>query len=263
MKKILLTLILTLIAPLAAAQIGGIKTSTCIAFTVPATVAKSQGTLTLSAAASNGAAITFESRTTSKCTIIGAVATLRAEGPCIIVARSAATASHIAGQTSATLTINADAPPPPPPVDPGIRAIKIFAASPVTVNQAAKITATVTGKADWVDFYADGVRLGRVTVAPYEWLYTPTKTGAVKASVEASIAGPKGAGYFGAEITLDVKTGSVIAPTPWTQAQKFFAACGPCPSTGKVETEACAGHDIIAIDGGMCVDSAKCKWVPL
>lgn len=56
---------------------------------------------------------------------------------------------------------------------------------------------------------------------------------------------------------------AVLAPPPiipWTPQQAFFAACGPCPSTKKIETQSCAAYTIIAIDGGACIDSAKCKW---
>lgn len=54
---------------------------------------------------------------------------------------------------------------------------------------------------------------------------------------------------------------AVVAPPTWTAQEKFFAACGACPSTGKVETASCPGYSITSINGGECVDSQFCKWV--
>jgi hypothetical protein len=57
-------------------------------------------------------------------------------------------------------------------------------------------------------------------------------------------------------------TAAVTVPA-WTAQQKYFAGCGNCPSTGKIETASCLGYDIVAITGGACVDSALCKWIKI
>lgn len=60
-----------------------------------------------------------------------------------------------------------------------------------------------------------------------------------------------------------VITADVTPDLPWTAQEKIFAACGPCPSTGKVESASCAGYRITSLDGGVCVNSQFCKWVSL
>lgn len=213
------------------------------------------------AVASNAAPISYETKTPTVCAAPQGVVIPKVAGLCVLIAKTAATPSHVAGRTPFEFAITAVLSPPP--IDPEARGIKIVAVTPTPVNQSMKITATAAGKTDWVDFYADGARLGRINAAPYDWLYTPARTGAIKINVEASILGPNGAGYFGADFILEVTTESAPPPPPppWTAQEKFFAACGPCPSTGKVETQSCPDYKIGLIDLSAGAISQNMKWV--
>lgn len=162
MKKMLLIL-LSLLTLNAAAQTGynatTYKATTAVAISNPASTPI--GELTLNATSSSGQPVIYESKTTSKCSVTGNVATLKAPGPCIILAKTIATTTHMAGQTPINFQIIA-APPP---------------------------------------------------------------------------------------------------PTAWTAQQKYFAACGPCPSTGKIEAESCPNYKIGLIDAAKGEFSYNMKWM--
>lgn len=71
--------------------------------------------------------------------------------------------------------------------------------------------------------------------------------------------------YMGGQTPLSFAITAVIAPppTPWTIQQAFFAACGPCPSTGKIETQSCAEYDIGLIDPAGAAVSQNMRWIKL
>lgn len=154
---------LALFAASASAQVAGYKTTACINFPNP--VAIPVGELMLNATSSANLPVIYESKTTSKCTVTGNVATLKAVGTCTLLAKTVATATFMAAQTPVSFNITAAVPPPP--------------------------------------------------------------------------------------------------PIGWTVQQKYFAACGACPSTGKIETETCPNYKIGLIDQAKGEFSYNMKWTAL
>jgi hypothetical protein len=265
MKKYLLVFLLS--CTRAFGQIAGNKWSTCIEFT-QADVPVTASPVTLTARASSGVPVTFTSKSPAVCTVAGGVASLKLAGVCTLVAKSAATPAYMGGQTP--LSFNVTAVLGPPPIDSGVRSATLLVPASVVVDKTFLVLAETQGNVNWVDFYVDGVKLSRSTSAPYYINYLAAVVGKIKFSIEASITGANGAGYFAAEQLVEVmKEGGAGTggggPPPPTKEQLFFMGCGSCPSTGKIEATpaACTGWVIGKIDAMGGDVAANFKWVKL
>ncbi len=244
------------------ASMAQYKATTCIAFTVPASVSIGQQTLALSASSAANLPITYESKTPAKCTVAGATATLKAAGTCTLLAKTAANSTYSAGQMPASFSITATVtPPPPPPVDALSIAIDLSANAPpfqagAAINIQTKITGTDIFRVEIHNSCDTGYYSSQIP--PFQTTWTPLKP-YIGCVIYAEVATTKQGWARSQDVIIDV----VAAPftTAWSQQQKYFAACGACPSTGKIETESCAGYSIGLIDAAKGDFSYNMKWI--
>jgi hypothetical protein len=233
------------------------KATAAVAINNPA--ATPIGEMVLNATSSAGLPVVYESKTVSKCTMAGNVALLKAVGPCVILAKTVATATHVAGQTPINFNVLAAIPPPPPPAGFSISIASPLPGQSFPVDQVIEIVAKPVGTPIWVEFFIGGVNTCKPVAPPWTCSFKPTvASDALTLSLQAN----DGTSWTStAPITIKI-TGPAPAAA-WTVQQKYFAACGACPSTGKIETQSCPGYNIVATDGSTCINSAFCKWIAL